>query len=244
MRQALYLSALLLLQLSACTAAAPLPPIDSLDAGQILQQMGTVYANARSYRDSGMIEEVVQTEGMTITTEKPFQIAFQRRPARFRFEFTEEQGLQLADGTSRNAYIVWRRGNDIRSWWDIRPNQVIHANMEIALAGPTGISRGAAFYTPALLLPEEVDSPSFFTLANPTRLDDAPCGDFLCARIQGTLNGGTYTVWLDRHHYLIRQVQQDVASPRGSRYFYTLYYAPELNVPMSAEELAFGAPES
>ncbi len=60
--------------------------LDSPTAAQILARMDKVYANCKSYRDTGVVKIVfAETDGSHHTVKRPFATAFVR-PDRFRFE--------------------------------------------------------------------------------------------------------------------------------------------------------------
>ncbi len=73
-------------------------------AQEILDRMAKVYANCKSYRDSGVVKTLFLQDNGKRTVEKPFTTAFERS-GRFRFEY--RQGL-----STTNRYIIWSNGKE------------------------------------------------------------------------------------------------------------------------------------
>ena len=230
------------LMLASVVSSCSTRPLDpaTLDAAGILESMAATYGAASSYLDSGQVEEVVQTQGMTITTGRPFSIAFVR-PDRFRFQFTDPNGMRLDSGRNSNVAIVWRDGDAVQSWWDLNPTAVQNQSLAVALTGPDAISRGAARHTPALLMPGEIDGPRLSGMANAVRLEDVSCGENRCFVIEGDYAGNRQRIWVDQGSFLLRRMEQDFVV-RSSHYFITIEYDPAINLEVNPEQLAFNPP--
>ena len=112
----------------------------TLDARQILERTAKVYAECKTYRDSGVVKTLFIQEGRNRTVSKPFTTAFVR-PDRFRYEFKNRRGEYEFD-----RYLVWRKGQDVRTWWDVRPGVEEKADLDGALSAARGVS-GASSYT-------------------------------------------------------------------------------------------------
>ncbi len=120
-----------------------------LTAREILDRMEKTYGNCKSYSDSGVVKTVyISAEGKR-TRERPFITAFVR-PDRFRFEYRKDEE---GDPKRETRYIVWRNGQEVETWWDVRPGFAKPESLNMALAGATGVSGGSAHRIPALLLP-------------------------------------------------------------------------------------------
>ncbi|MFM1897316.1 MAG: hypothetical protein RLZZ385_2390 [Pseudomonadota bacterium] len=227
------------LLLHGCTATIVDP--GSLGAQDILAAVARTYAEAQTYVDEGRLEEAVQTRGMTITTDRPFSIAFVR-PDKFRFQFTDPNGIRLDSGRTSNISIVWRDGDDVQSWWDLNAGVQQHRDLATALTGPAGISRSAALITPALLLPGEVSEEALTDMPNARRLEDQPCGELQCFRIEGDFGDGRPVIWVDQSQYLVRRVE-NIFTVRDNRYFITLFYEPRIDIDVPDDALAFAPPQ-
>src|SRR5579862_4896981 len=83
------------------------------DAKDLLNRMSKVYAECKSYHDSGTVKVVYLVDGEV--DEKSFTTAFVR-PDHIRFEYRQEHG-----GNKGERYVVWESGKDVRAWGDIYP---------------------------------------------------------------------------------------------------------------------------
>src|SRR4051812_21740201 len=88
---------------------------EELTAQDILDRMANAYAGCKSYQDSGQVQTVFIQLNSRRTDKKPFTTAFVR-PDHFRFEYKS-----IKAGGDEARYIVWRRGAEVQTWWDIRP---------------------------------------------------------------------------------------------------------------------------
>jgi outer membrane lipoprotein-sorting protein len=143
------------LTLAACclitaTVVLPLsadePKPQALKAQDVLDRMAKAYAGCKSYRDSGVVKTVFIEATGNRDVEKPFTTAFVR-PDRFRFEYKEEAGGQ------ERRYIVWRKGKEVQTWWDVKPGVEKPESLNLALAGATGVSGSSEPVREVLLSP-------------------------------------------------------------------------------------------
>jgi len=183
-------------------ARASQPQQDSLPARQILERMAKTYAGCKSYRDSGFVRTVYSDALGSRTEERPFTTAFVR-PDRFRFEYSETQfGVTM-------QYVVWRKGKEVRTWWDLRPFAGKLGSLNLALAGATGVSGGSAHTVPALLLPNEVGGRRLTEIVESRRIDNARLDDVECLRIQGKYVRSPVTLWIDAQTFLLRRIDEE-----------------------------------
>jgi len=199
-----------------------------LTAADILQRMATVYATCASYRDEGRVEVTfTRTEKPRVVT-KIVRTAFVR-PHRFRFEYEQDGERQL---------IVWRRGDEVRSWWIVSGRTRKSRSLDLPLAGATGISNGAAHAVPSMLLPSEVSGYRLNELGAPRRLEPAACAGVDCLRVAGEGAVGPRTVWIDPHTFLVRRIDTELAS-----YIKVMTtYEPSVDASIPEELLAFDPP--
>jgi len=190
----------LLLALLTCL---PARAKDAPDAAQILRRMGEVYAQCKTYRDSGMVETVyIDEDGKRREVKQPFKTAFVR-PDRFRFEYTETE-----PGGAKNRYIIWAKRADVRSWWDVEPGVKQEESLGLAVAGATGVSAGSAHTIPALLLSSEVAGRTLLNVTHVSRIEDARLGGRDCYRIRGKFADDPITLWIDRASFLVRRIDE------------------------------------
>lgn len=189
------------------TAAAVLPVSadepkpQALKAQDVLDRMAKAYAGCNSYHDSGVVTTVfVQVTGNRTVEEKPFTTAFVR-PDRLRFEYKENE----SDGQERR-YIVWRKGKEVQTWWDVKPGVEKPESLGLALAGATGVSGGSAHKVPALLLPKEVGGRRLTDITEAKRVEDAKIDKLDCFRIEGKYADSQMTLWIDQKTFLVRRI--------------------------------------
>jgi hypothetical protein len=204
-------------------------------AGEVLDRVIQTYAGCRTYQDSGVVTTVFVEKRGPRTTKRPFRTALVR-PDRFRFEFRER-----ALSEEERRYIVWRSGDEVWKWWDIKPGAVKQPSLSMGLAGATGVSGGSAQLIPALLLPEEVRGARLRNLEALTLLPEADLGGVRCLRLQGQQGPDPVTIWVDAATYLIRRV--DTGHAFGDfRTETTTTYEPTLDGEVAEAALAFGVP--
>jgi len=216
----------------------------------ILLKMARVYRNCRSYRDSGEVRTTLLTGDGRAGSDRPFRTAFVR-PDRFRFQFTDP-GL----GERSSAYIVWTDGTDVRSWWDAKPGIRNAGTLQEGLGVAAGISGGSSNRVPALLLPGSVGEGPPLIAAE--RIQDGSDRGVPCFRIKGkgqrtpytlkmgaqtlTVQDESITLWIDRATLLLRKVQDNKTFDTYTSESVTTY-APEVDVEIPPEQLAFNAPQ-
>jgi len=204
--------------------AADKESTDSLTAQQILDKMATAYATCKSYRDSGVVTNFFDPQHIDI---KPFRTAFVR-PDQFRFEYDE--------GTPEKPYIVWTKGDEVRTWWYIKPGVERQPSLELGIAGATGVSGGSAHTIPNLLLSDRIGGRSIASLTDLTRLPDEAIDDTPCFRLQGKFADRPTTLWLEKETCLIRRIVEDTTLTKT-----TTVYRPEIDKEITAKELEFKA---
>lgn len=226
---------------------------DSLTAEQIVELATRVYAQCDSYRDSGVAATTYTSDDRQWTGEKPFTTVF-IRPSRFRFEYQD-----MSAGDPPPSSIIWADGNDVRTWSDVDPGVNILATVSMAIAGAAGVSQGTSHRIPSMLRPEPSASKSALELNYARRIKDGDADEFECFRIRGqsirtpkTLGSGdtgivlhenSSTIWIDKHSYLVRRVDESNVYDSFSTDTVTTY-SPEINVEIPSELLEFGAPET
>ena len=213
------------------------PNSETLGAHEVLDRMAKVYADCQSYRDSGVVKSVLTFSvlGKQIT-EKPFTTAFVR-PDRFRFEFKAmESGVE-------QRYLVWQGGNDVKTWWDVKPGVEKVESLGLALAGPTGVSGGSAHTIPALLLPREVAGRRLTDLTEPKRLADAKIDNVDCFVLDGQFGDRPMTLWIDKQTFLVRRIAERDKLGLWTNVEKTTTYDPIIDEAVPAEKLVFDYPQ-
>jgi outer membrane lipoprotein-sorting protein len=212
------------------------PEMDSLTAKELIDRMGKVYADCNSYRDTGVVTTVFIEAGSEWTEKKPFQTGFVR-PNRFRFEYTDEKR-----NGAEYRYIVWRKGDEVQTWWDVSPGIEKPESLGLALAGATGVSGGSAHTIPELLLGEEVGGISLTAITKIKRIEDAEFDNVDCFRVTGVFVDNPERIWIDKETFLIRRIDTQVEFD-DFRTDETTTYDPAINEEIADSKLAFDPPD-
>ena len=216
-------------------ARAGEPKPEALTARDLLDRMAKAYAGCKSYRDSGVVQTVFVKADGSLAVEKPFRTAFVR-PDRFRFEFSQKG----PDGKV-SRYIIWRKGQDIQTWWDLEPGVKKPESLNLALAGATGVSGTSAHTVPRLLLPKAVEGRSLLELTDVRRVGDARLGKAECYRVAGKFAANPMTLWIDKKTFLVRKIEQQMKFP-DFRAEQTTTYEPVAGAEVPEAALDFHPP--
>jgi hypothetical protein len=227
-------------------ATADEPKLADPSASEILERMAKVYANCKSYRDSGVVTTLFIKGKSKRTVEKPFTTAFVR-PEQFRYEF--KQGTS---GKGRR-YIVWSNGKDVRTWWDLGRKLGKPESLALAVAGATGVSDASAITIPTLLMPDLVFGRRLTDSTEAQRVENAKLDKVECFRIEATedVNSSiddkevhariSRRLWIDTMSYLVRQIDENKTFDdfRTER---TTTYDPSIDGEITDKMLAFDPP--
>lgn len=206
-----------------------------LDARQILERTARVYAECKTYRDSGVAKTLFIQERGNRTVAKPFTTAFVR-PGRFRYEFLARRGEEEFD-----RYLIWRKGQDVRTWWDVRPGVEEKSTLESALAAARGVSSASSYTIPDLLLDLTTGFPRVTDLSNAERKADEDLDGSRCFTIHGGTLDEPMTLWIDQKTFLLRRIdEQNTFS--GFRTEETTTYEPVLDGEIPESLLVFDPP--
>jgi len=156
---------------------------------EILAAMVDRYAGCHSYRDNGRVVTRYFQQLRPYSIIKPFKTAFVR-PEQFRFEFRSRHGDAEEDWDS---YIVWARGSEVLTWWDVRPGIERPESLGLAVAAATGVSGGSSHTIPTLLLPDEIGGRSLSELIELHPLGDEQLDGVMCYRLTGGLPRARWT---------------------------------------------------
>jgi hypothetical protein len=224
------------------------PISESPSSLEVLSKAAEAYQNLKSYQDEGVAVTKFERTIADLTTECHFTTAFSRS-GQFRFEFTE---LGVAKGLTR--YVVWKNGDDVKSWWTIKPKIKRHENLGSAIAGATGVSGGTAYTIPSVLMKEAAWKGGTWTSPVSTyRISDGVERDVACFRIQRLTSTqaekrggietpattGKVTYWVSKDEFLLLRIdnETDFGSflTKG-----TIQYFPTINSPVPDTAFEFG----
>jgi hypothetical protein len=216
-------------------------------AGQIIDRMASVYANCRSYQDTGVFTTLFVTKTGNRTVAKTFTTAFVRSD-RFRFEYKEELG-----GTKPYRCIIWSNWKDVRpwwnfwsarceiqTWWDVKPGIEKPGRFDYALAGvpAAGVSK--------LLLRRDMQFQEITAVMEAKLAEDGQLDGVECCRVEGKHGHQLVTLWIDKKSYLVRRIntQFEVNPPEGDSFHVeeTTTYEPVIDEKIADKLLEFDPP--
>jgi len=230
---------------------APSDPQDQnpWSAAQILTHLEAVYAAAKTYEDTGVTQiTVTLRDGQQRPTFEAatFKTAY-RAADRFRFDASSYSPYT----NSYSRWIIFRDGTRVRQWHD--PERVVERepSLTAALGKAWGLSGGEPYLIASLLMPGDVRGLRLSAeLSQASRIDDAPCGQSQCFRVQtfssnkvgSHEDSATFTLWIDSKTFVIRRMD-NYQKPGGKVITNVMTtYEPVLDKPISEEHLDFNVP--
>ncbi len=206
---------------------------DDFQSRMVLYRMSKVYANCKSYQDTGVAKTVIQRDGREQVQEIPFTTAFVRHD-RLRYEFQHQSGSQRY-----YRYIIWSDGKSVQSWWDVAPGIKTTQSLNVALGGAPGA--GGAGTIPAFLLPWRVTPNLAATITDTKQLADEQLNGIECIQITGKYAANPITLWIDRQTYLIRQIHLRMTTAEFTSEQTTIYM-PTIDEVVPERMLEFAPP--
>jgi outer membrane lipoprotein-sorting protein len=210
----------------------------SLTAGdKLLSTVAAHYATASSYTDKGVVTTTFHSP-KTWVTRKPFATRFSRTGGLFRFEFRDRFLY------SSTHYVVWAEGNNIRSWWTIRPQIARFASISEAIAGPSGVSGGSAHTIPTLLLGTPACGWRITNLRTPHVLGEQLVSQRNCYVVEGLhpRQDTQYRLWIDEHSLAILRIQSNSRLSDGTDVETITTYSPTFGAEVTATDVRFRPP--
>jgi hypothetical protein len=164
------------------------------EAEAMLRLIEKRYRAAKTYRDEGVVRIKMIQKGATIEDERPFSTAFERN-GRFRWEF---RASAIPGGRPKLQYVVWSRDQKtFDSWWDVTRKHQQHNSLDMAMAGPTGVSGGSATAIIPMLCKMQWGL-RCTNVVNPTVQGPEKIQGVDCTIIEGQDSaGGQVRLWLD-----------------------------------------------
>lgn len=209
--------------------------VELREGRRMIEETAAVYKNCKSYLDEGEVVTVFFKDTGKRIDRQPFKTAFIRHD-RFRFEFREQD-------RDPGQYIVWAKGNDVRTWWHIGPRLEKSKDLGLALAGATGVSGGSAHTIPALLLPDEVGGWSLRHLDKIRFTDQERSKGVLYNILDAQENNGDpVRIWIAADTKLVCKILSENKFP-DFRTESTTIYKPKVNLDIANEDLEFNPPK-
>jgi hypothetical protein len=205
-------------------------------AEEIIRRMAQVYAECRTYEDTGSVKTVFIEDDRRRTVIKPFSTAYVR-PDRFRFEFLDRQGEEEWD-----RYIVHSDPTGTRTWWDVRPGVENEEDLSLAIAGATGVSSGSAGEIATLLLPGAIWGCPVTALKGWKLLEERECDGGTCYRVEGGRQGEHPRVlWIGKNDLLLRKIEERTEF-KDFRTEEVMAFSPVVNGEIDPRKLEFNPP--
>ncbi len=176
----------------------------SLTAQAIIQKMAAQYANASSYQDTGVVQDVIDDGLSHRRTVLKFKTFF-ARPHFFRFEWRDRSIVT----SEEQLNVVWNDGKLTYSYysWDDEGIEK-RDDLGLGIAGATGISRGAAHLIPTLLM-EDVGGFRITETANVSLLGEEKFEGEDCYIVRGYHpHNFPIEMWIGKRDFLLRKVKE------------------------------------
>jgi outer membrane lipoprotein-sorting protein len=175
-------------------------------AEDLLQDVVNQYASMTSYSDSGAVH--MKIAGSEDLYSQTFTTMF-KRPAFFRFEFSRPHPYEklrhvvkryVVGFDGKAAYFVTKRH-------DAPPTREERSNLELAVAGATGVSSGSVHTIARLLLPE-VYGLSLLDSTDVRFNSERAVDGVACYSVtaQHPKIGGAREIWIEKDSLLLRKV--------------------------------------
>jgi outer membrane lipoprotein-sorting protein len=230
---ALLLGPAFLLQNPALLSQEKKPDPESAEA--ILANVARVYSEAKSYRDSGVLE-MVYYDRFKSTKRSAFETVFVR-PDQYRFQFRYRNGE--ADDEFF-TFIAWRKGKDAKTWWELQGFKDVDPNRISTQGRGAGTGGHLGYFVPPMLFGEPTTWPK--SLKQAERLTDLKIAKNSWCHIRGQYLGKLTDFWIDRETYLLRKIET-VRPPGEKGIFYSIGYLPEVNVAIPEQAFDFNPPK-
>lgn len=172
-----------------------------LTGSEVVQKMAEQYANAKSYQDEGVVQNVKPgSSAPEIEPVNSFKTYFVR-PDKIRFEWVEKNFYGKTE-----QYIIWSDGEGVFSDYPFGSEKAESIGM--AVAGATGISRGAAHLIP-VLLNIGVNGFRVTKMENLSLLREEEVEGEICFVVRGDHPFGfPIDLWISKKDFLLRKQRE------------------------------------
>jgi outer membrane lipoprotein-sorting protein len=213
---------------------------DRPDPQALVDAMRKLYAESRSYRDTGIVEVDYFGEDGTRQAgdRRPFATAF-LRPDRFRFDFRDESSAR------GDLYVIWADSEGVRSWRSIQPQVERWPSLADAVNAATGISGGSAHLMANLLLPV-IGGIGPDSLAEVRVVGEEVIGEQPCWRLEARgwlsfMSESPMSFWVGKETPHLRRVSYRFDIP-GAASRTTITLTPEVDVELEPGAFVFTPP--
>ncbi|MBV07724.1 MAG: hypothetical protein CMN21_00735, partial [Rubinisphaera sp.] len=207
---------------------------DNIDVEQIVDRMTKVYAECKSYTDTGVIESVVREtpDSPNMIIDHSFTTAFVR-PGRIRFEIENEDKEKL---------LISANESNIQTWWDLEPGIRKPASLDLAFAEGLGFAGGNVGHIPALLMPQKLEVwEASLKVVEPKRIYERKLENVECYCLEFKFDEQRTVLWIDKQSYLILQIEQSIKT-EDNYYEWRTTFNPTINDNVTEQMLEFDPP--
>jgi hypothetical protein len=171
-----------------------------MQPNDIFANVRDAYRDVTSYQDSGAVFTRLRHD------EEPSELRFQTwfaRPLNFRFDWRDHHPYPPLRHIVTNYSI--RATGEIASAWQDDPHHEEANSLSMAIAGATGISQGAAYEIPNLLMPEIVAGHGFERLGGLAYEGAEQREGVLCHVVSGhDRHQGATRLWIGVDDWFVR----------------------------------------
>jgi Predicted periplasmic protein (DUF2092) len=213
-------------------------------ASQVLQKSRDIYAQLKSYADTGI---VLYEYGTSSEDKHTFSTAFSRAPRHLLLEFHKQSG---------DRYVIWADPDAFHTWWKTIGQRTDYPNPNntpaLNLSAPN--TSGIALKIPTLLYGQAFGS-AMLNIADPVLGSTEEVGGHRCHRITGRasdtygatgreVNSRKVTLWIDSQSFLVRKMIEEFAALPGQRNRTTTMFEPRANPTLEDVSFKFVPPAS
>jgi len=186
---------------------------EDITPGQISEKVKAAYKSMDTYKAQGTITSNIDADGTKMNIETSFLIIL-KKPNLYLISWTQEN----MPGMSQSG-AVWSDGTQPYLYMGGMNAYSKMGSDELALAGATGISGGAAFTIPSLFLSVLKEQPAPFSrLKDPQIEMTEKVGGEDCYVISGSSAiSKKETFWVSKTNYLVRKYDRSLEPPEGGR---------------------------
>ena len=211
----------------------------------VLQRTRAVYAELRSYADSGV---VINEYGTSSTDRHTFTTAFVRVPRHFLLDFRKQLG---------DRFVIWANPDAFHTWWKATGGTSDYPNPDnagaISLSGRNSV--GVSGIIPPLLYSKAALGGDFANFVDVTTDGTEVVDGHRCHRLRGRVsdrysasgkevNVRSMSVWIDAESLLIRKVLEEWVPLPGQRSRVTTIYEPQANPTIDDSRFKFTPPSA
>jgi len=182
---------------------------------KIFEKVKTAYKSMDTYKAQGTITSNIDTGEMKLNAETTFSIIL-KKPNLYLISWTQKNTAM--PGMSQSG-AVWSDGTQPYLYMGGTNAYSRMSSDELALAGATGISGGAAFNIPSLFFSVFKEQPAPFSrLKDPQIEMTEKVGEEDCYVISGSSSvSKKETFWVSKKSYLIKKYSRSLEPPEGGR---------------------------